>query len=63
VTSGFGAAGSIVVLLAWVFYSSQIFLLDAKFTWLHAHNHGSRAEVEPGKPLPSTLRSCDCPRS
>lgn len=43
VASGFGAAGSIVVLLVWVFYSAQIFLLGAEFTWLYAHNHGSRA--------------------
>ncbi len=43
VTSGLGAAGSVVVLLVWVFYSSQIFLLGAEFTWLYAHNHGSRA--------------------
>ena len=43
VASGFGAAGSIVALLVWVFYSSQIFLLGAEFTWLYAHNHGSRA--------------------
>ncbi len=43
VSSGFGAAGSIVVLLVWVFYSAQIFLLGAEFTWLYAHNHGSRA--------------------
>jgi membrane protein len=43
VQSGFGAAGSIVVLLVWVFYSSQIFLLGAEFTWLYAHNHGTHA--------------------
>jgi membrane protein len=43
VTSGFGAAGSLVVLMVWVFYSSQIFLLGAEFTWLYAHSHGSRA--------------------
>ena len=43
VASSFGAAGSIVVLLVWVFYSAQIFLLGAEFTWLYAHNHGSRA--------------------
>jgi len=49
VQSGFGAAGSIVVLLVWFFYSSQIFLLGAEFTWLYAHNHGSRA----GEPLPA----------
>jgi membrane protein len=39
VTSGFGAAGSIVVLLVWVYYSSQLFLLGAEFTWVYAHRH------------------------
>ena len=43
VASGFGAAGSIVVLLVWLFYSAQIFLLGAEFTWLFAQSHGSRA--------------------
>jgi membrane protein len=38
VTSGFGAAGSVVVLLVWVFYSSQIFLLGAEFTWISAES-------------------------
>jgi membrane protein len=42
VASGFGAAGSIVALLVWVFYSAQIFLLGAEFTWLYAHSRGSR---------------------
>jgi membrane protein len=50
IQSGFGAAGSIVILLVWVFYSSQIFLLGAEFTWLYAHNHGSKAgEAVPDK--------------
>jgi len=31
-TSGFGAAGSVVVLLVWVYYSAQIFLLGAELT-------------------------------
>ena len=43
VTSGFGAAGSMVVLLVWVYYSAQIFLLGAEFTWVYAHASGSRA--------------------
>jgi membrane protein len=43
VTSGFGAAGSLVVLLVWVYYSAQIFLLGAEFTWVFAHSHGSRS--------------------
>jgi membrane protein len=42
-TSGFGATGSIALLLAWVYYSAQIFLLGAEFTWIYANNYGSRA--------------------
>ena len=48
IASGFGAAGSFVVLLVWVYYSTQIFLLGAEFTWVYAHEHGSRQ----GKPRP-----------
>jgi membrane protein len=42
VASGFGAAGSFVVLLVWVYYSTQIFLLGAEFTRAYANAHGSR---------------------
>jgi len=41
VASGFGAAASLVVLLIWVYYSAQIFLLGAEFTWVYAHTFGS----------------------
>ena len=43
VTSSFAAAGSLVVLLIWVYYSAQIFLLGAEFTWVYANDHGSRS--------------------
>ena len=46
VTSSFGAAGSLVVVLLWVYYSAQIFLLGAEFTWVYAHRCGSRTNVE-----------------
>ena len=36
VASAFGAAGSLAVLLIWVYYSAQIFLLGAEFTRLYA---------------------------
>ena len=49
VTSGFGAAGSLVVVLLWVYYSAQIFLLGAEFTWAFAQTFGSRHE----QPLPA----------
>ena len=42
IASGFGAAGSFVVLLVWVYYSAQIFLLGAEFTWVYTHERGSR---------------------
>lgn len=42
-TSGFGAAGSFALLLLWIYYSAQIFLLGAEFTWIYANNFGSRA--------------------
>lgn len=45
VTSGFGAAGSIALLMAWVYYSAQIFLLGAEFTWVFAHRFGSRSAI------------------
>jgi membrane protein len=53
IASGFGAAGSFVVLLVWVYYSTQIFLLGAEFTWVYAHEHGSRRGTKrPGGPEP-----------
>ena len=43
VASGFGAAGSLIVVLVWVYYSAQIFLLGAEFTWGYARTSGSHA--------------------
>jgi membrane protein len=47
VSSGFGAAGSLVIILVWVYYSAQIVLLGAESTWVYAHRHGSRKETAP----------------
>jgi membrane protein len=44
-TSSFGAAGSMVLVMVWVYYSSQIFLFGAEFTWVYANMYGSRREV------------------
>jgi membrane protein len=41
VASGFGAAGSLVALLVWVYYSAQIFFLGAEFTRQYALGFGS----------------------
>lgn len=42
ITSAFGAAASLIVVLLWVYYSAQIFLFGAEFTWAYAHRFGSR---------------------
>lgn len=41
-TSAYGLAGSFLVLMLWVYYSVQIFLLGAEFTCTFAYSHGSR---------------------
>ena len=46
VTSGFGAAGSLVLVMVWVYYSAQIFLIGAEFTWVYAHEYGSRRGLD-----------------
>lgn len=43
VTSQFGAAGTIVVAIFWVYYSAQIFFLGAEFTKEYSMSHGSKA--------------------
>jgi membrane protein len=42
ITSTYGAAGSLVVLLLWIYYSAQIFYLGAEFTHAYAEVYGSR---------------------
>jgi membrane protein len=43
VASSYGAAGALIVVMLWTYYSSQIFLLGAEFTKVYAHRHGSQA--------------------
>ncbi|MCC2640132.1 MAG: putative rane protein [Nitrospira sp.] len=42
VGSAYGAAGSLVILLVWVYYSAQILLFGAEFTQVYANKAGSR---------------------
>ncbi len=41
-TSVYGAAGSLVLLLLWIYYSSQILFLGAEFTEVYSRRYGSR---------------------
>jgi membrane protein len=53
--SAYGAAGSFVVLLIWIYYSSQILLFGAEFTHVYARSRGSRRDKDvrhPGAPTP-----------
>ena len=45
--STFGAAGSIILIMLWVYYSSLILLFGAEFTQVYARTHGHR--LEPSK--------------
>jgi membrane protein len=44
VASSYGAAGSLVVLLVWIFYSSQLVFFGAEFTQVWARRRGTRIE-------------------
>jgi membrane protein len=44
-SSAYGAVGSIMVLILWIYYSAQIFLLGAEFTHVFTYAVGSRAHT------------------
>jgi membrane protein len=51
ITSAYGAAGSLVVILVWVYYSAQILLLGAEFTHVYANQRGSRVGFSSGSQI------------
>ena len=53
VASSFGAAGALIILLLWVYYSAQIFLLGAEFTKVYANAHGSKQGAQVSEHAPS----------
>jgi membrane protein len=69
--SSYGAAGSLVIVLVWVYYSAQVFFFGAEFTCAYTRYHGSRFReqlkttpaksearvVLPGEPPPRPDRS------
>ena len=46
VSSAYGAAGALISLLVWVYYSAQILLFGAEFTQVYANEFGSHIEPE-----------------
>jgi membrane protein len=58
ITTLYGAAASLIVVLLWVYYSAQIFLFGAEFTWVYSHQYGSRK----GRPMANEAPSAEAPR-
>jgi membrane protein len=56
ITSSFGAAGSLALLLVWVYYSAQIMFFGAEFTQVYANKYGSKINEEQAllSPQPSS---------
>lgn len=63
----YGAAGSLAILLLWIYYSAQVFFLGAEFTQVYARTKGTRwrehellaeepAAVEDTTPVPEQTR-------
>jgi membrane protein len=70
--SAYGAAGSVIVILAWVFYSAQILFFGAELTQVYARRYGSKivpdehavaitedARAEQGIPSPEMVEEAD----
>ena len=55
VVSPFGAAGSLVVLLVWVYWSAQIFLFGVELTRAWACEHGSCRPQQGPAPIPAPM--------
>ncbi|UVK36655.1 YihY/virulence factor BrkB family protein [Mesorhizobium sp. AR10] len=47
IASSYGAAGALLVVLLWVYYTSEIFLLGAEFTRAYSVRFGSRSDLQP----------------
>ena len=55
IASSYGAAGAFVIVLLWIYYSSQIFLLGAEFTKAWAAHHGSEAAEGTDQPVTAPI--------
>jgi membrane protein len=50
VTSSYGAAGAVILIMVWVYYSALIFLFGAEFTKTFARRRGSHSGHSPSMP-------------
>jgi membrane protein len=57
VGSAYGAAGSLIVVLVWVYYAAQILFFGAELTQVYASRHGSRATGRHRRGRPATVES------
>ena len=55
--SAYGAAGAILILLLWVYYSGLIFYFGAEFTKLYADRYGSRQSAKTSNKSAKTLKA------
>jgi membrane protein len=56
--SSYGAAGSLVALLVWIYYSAQIMFFGAEFTQVYARRYGSKIAPAPdAMPLTEEARA------
>ncbi|MFO8029243.1 MAG: YihY/virulence factor BrkB family protein [Cyclonatronaceae bacterium] len=58
-TSTYGAAGSFVVFLIWVYYNAMVFFLGAEFTYIYTMRYGS--QVKPARHAEFTRYYADEP--
>lgn len=65
VGSTYGAAGSLVAVVVWIYYSAQIFFFGAEFTHLYSERHSGKnvSPAEEHKPEPSSSTSLEPPSS
>jgi membrane protein len=51
IASSYGAAGGLIVLLLWIYYSAQTFLFGAEITKCYANLHGSKKRDPISRPM------------
>ena len=51
--SAYGLVGTVLILMAWIYFSSQILFLGAEFTEVYSRRHGSRVPQAAAEPAPA----------